>query len=113
MKTAQVKIPTHETNLTDGVGQIVGKKNSFLVFFNLVLESKPQKTNAETIIAHSIKEKTKDIEDAAVPETLELDENEIDFLLEGIDGLRKDNRIVGTGWYFLIQPLRDAKDNLK
>jgi len=84
---------------------------SFLHLIAQVNEIKKQKTDTETFLSHDLAEKIKAVKDT--DETIELNEADIDFVLEGIKQIRSDQGISGPVWYNLIAPLRDAQPKKK
>ncbi len=101
-----IKIPEKGLDVIDEVGRNSGKKNVFLHYLGIVLESTPQKSDTETFLAHAIRER---IDMLNGKMEIELEQSEISFIQGGIDELRKANRLVGSNWYYLIDALRSAK----
>lgn len=102
-----ITLPQKTLKLFDE-GRDTGKTvNTFIHFLGLVLESAPHKNETDTYLAHSIREKIDDLKPTA--KTLKLEESEIVFIERGVDSLRGKGAVSGSGWYYLIDPLRSAK----
>jgi hypothetical protein len=104
--------------------------NTFAQLMGILLENSPQRTDTETFLAHSIREKLDDLKLALEPslkpiiagsngETmpamtqLELSEAEIEFLKSGMTEMRKRNAMTGSDWYWFVKPLGEAKAKAK
>ena len=105
--TKRVTIPKEELDIVNERGEVVGKRNIFLHFLNLVVEATPQKSDTETYLAHAIGQKI--MVDGSAPKFLDFEEHELAFINGGIEKLRSSDKVVGKGWYYLLSALREAE----
>lgn len=106
--TKSIKIPQKNVDVKDTSGQPTGEKqNFFKSYLGVVLESTAQKTDTETFLAHAIREKLDALTDGKAE--MEMEDSEIAFIQGGIDEIRKNGRMAGSGWYFLVDALRSAE----
>ena len=104
MKT--ITLPDKSLDLVDEHGDKTGQKRNILIHFLMtVIESVPQKSDTESFLAHAIREKC----DKYVDGEFTLEDAEIVFIEGGIKSLRDGGKIIGSGWYYLISGLREAK----
>jgi len=112
MSTKVIKIPEKSVPVTDPDGKPTGeKRNLFKNFLAIVLESTPQNGDTETFLAHSIREKLDALTDGEAK--MEMEAAEITFIEGGIAEIRKNGRMAGSGWYYLIDALRSAEAKKK
>jgi len=103
-----VTFPTQTLDVVNEVGKPTGKSvNTYLHFLGIVIETAPQKNDTDTFIAHGIRQKI----DALKPnaKSMVLTDPEILFVQQGVESLRGQGRVAGSGWYYLIDPIRSAK----
>lgn len=126
MATKIIAVPSRTVKMVGPDGNFTGQVlYAFPQLLGLLLESTPQKSDAETFLAHSIREKLDSLrqrlgeppqadgEDGQMPKIatprLDLEDSEIQFLKAGIDNLRRSERMTGSNWYWLVSPLNEAK----
>lgn len=112
MTTKLVALPDKTMSVTTEDG---GKKtrNILLQFAMIALEGAPHKTDTEAYIAHTIREKLDEADENPKTREIELELPEIKFLKEAIDRLRAKEQVGGSGWYYLIEGLQEAKEKPK
>lgn len=99
-----VEIP----NETIKVRQENGENTNESVFKQLLLtvnNNTPHKTETDAFLSKAIKER---IEAHNGQSTIKFEESEITFLMNGIEKMRSQEKVVGPLWYHLIDPLRSA-----
>lgn len=96
-----MKITLPVKTIKDGDGKDI---NAFLVLCGIVIENTTQKSDAETYLVKSLRDKI----DAATTE-LELTDGEIAELKKRFKELQDQNKVSGSIWYFFRKPLDDAK----
>src|SRR3972149_2680809 len=126
MATKLIDVPLKTFDLLSAEGRPTGEvRNTFAHLLGLLVETTPQKSDTDAFLAHSIRTKLDDLTETLKPtlqpvngeqepqeqsfEPFELEESEIQFLRGGLDHLRKNERMTGTGWYWLISALNEAK----
>jgi hypothetical protein len=103
----KVKLVTIPTKTLPGDGT----PNAFLTFLSAVLQQTKQKSNTETYIAHGLAEKIEELQGRSkMPATMTLSREEHAFIMEGLGELRKDGRVTGAGWFYLVDPMTGAED---
>ena len=103
-----VQLPSKTLDVTGPDGQPNGKTvNAFLHYLGIAIETKPHKESTDAFLAHKIREKIDDLKPGA--KTMIFGSDEITFINLGIENLRSAGRMAGSGWYFLLSPLQDAK----
>ena len=106
-----IKVPPDTITLTNEAGEPVGTTNRFMHFLEAVNESTPQSSETESYLVTSIREKIEAFKQGAIANedgTLNfgLEGAEISFLKKGLDFLRSQNRIAGSGWAGFATNLR-------
>ena len=100
-----VNIPDRTIELVNEKGDVVRTANTFKHLTGQLLESIPQKSDTETFLCHSLREKL----DSCDGKTIELEESEISFLKGGLDKLRGEGKLVGSAWYYVVSALNGAE----
>lgn len=105
----RVMIPPNDFALTDKAGLPLasGERSRFFTHFALIIcEQMPQMTDRETELAASIAAKVR----ALKPEDneIDLDQMEIEYLRAKMTAIRREGKMVGTGWFHLMHPLNSA-----
>jgi hypothetical protein len=99
-------VPDETMPVKDVDRNTIVEKNVVLQLMDLIVENTPQRTNAETTIAYSVKKK---IEEQPGPGTMEIEKAELDFIKDGLEKLRSADRVSGSKWYHLTTALNEAK----
>jgi len=104
-----VALPQKTLDITDPqTGAPTGKTiNAFIHFLGIVIETNPHKADTDAFLAHRIREKLDDLKNGS--KLIILAGDDITFINRGIENLRAAGRMTGSGWYYLLSPLQDAK----
>jgi len=118
-----IPVPDKRIDLIGPDGQVVDNRNALAHFMSIVLESTPQRTKTETFLAHSARTKLDDLAAATAKVdakkngeavnypavNLELSDAELQFVKGGFEKMQQEGKIVGSGWYYLVDALENAK----
>ncbi len=105
-----ITIPDHNLDTTNKEGNLTGKVNTFLQLIGIILEVTPQKSEPDTVLAHGIRLKI-DAEKKNQAGSIRLDDAELSFIQNGIEKLRTADKMTGSAWFYLIDALRNAKQD--
>lgn len=120
MGTKVIAVPTGTLEVQDTEGRPLERRNIFVHLMGVLVENTPQKSETDTYLAHSIREKldalSRTLKDHSEENGHEnqnimfaLEEAEIQFLKQGLELLRRGERMTGSAWYYVLSPLSEAK----
>jgi hypothetical protein len=118
-----LSVPDKRIDLVGPDGQVLDNRNAFAHFMSIVLETTPQRTKVETFLAHSVRTRLDDLVAATPkvdakkngeavsypPVNFELPDAELQFVKTGFEKMQQEGKIIGSGWYYLVDALENAK----
>jgi hypothetical protein len=109
-----IQVPRHTFETIDTKEQ----RNSFCHLMEVIVNSTPQRNDTETFLAHDLRKKIEELKkrlELFVIENgssvrLTLEDAEVLFVRNGLEYLRRADRVQGELWYYVVKPLCEAKD---